>query len=199
MSEVLILDYETLSNRPYNTAVLSFAAIICDWADVRFDNIEGLRAKAFYQVFDTLEQLEKLGYESNAETLRWWSEQGESARKVFTDPNRVSVNEHLPAFTKYCVDSGLTQKTTTLIRAPHFDFPIIDNIAQKTGWPIPFNHWKVRDVRSIVDACCGTDNGYIPGFKEKIANLGLHEHDARDDCIKDLLITKIAMTGDYDI
>lgn len=196
MSDVLIFDYETLSNRPYNAAVVSFAAIICNWDEVSFENIEGLRNKAFYQVFDTVEQLTKLGYESNPETLRWWKDQSPAAQAVFSDPNRVSVSEHLPRFTEYCIANGLNQQTTTLIRAPHFDFPIIDNIAHKTGYPIPFNHWKVRDVRSIVDACLGTDRGYVPGFKQRLVGLGLNEHDPRDDCIKDLLQVKLALSGE---
>lgn len=196
MSQVLIFDYETLSNVPYNCAVVSFASICCDWADVRADNISGLRSRGFYQVFDTVEQVKELGYETNPETMRWWSEQSAAARMVFKDPNKVSVSRHLPDFTRYCIDSGMNQKTTILIRAPHFDFPIIDNIARKTGYPLPFNHWKVRDVRTIVDTALGTNNGYVPGFKDTIKDLGMHEHNALDDCIKDLLQVKLAMTGE---
>lgn len=200
--DFLIFDYETLSNRPLNAAVISLGAIIGNWEDVIIEDEEGsnenllmtianLHANAFYQTVKTKRQVEKYGLEVNQETVRWWSQQGDFAKAMLESKNKVEIEENCQAFVDWCISNGLTQKTVVYIRAPHFDFTIMDNIFQKIGLPIPFNTFKIRDVRSIIDAVYGTDNGYVPGFKDMLAGLGLHEHYAVHDTIKDLIQLKL--------
>lgn len=193
-ADFLIFDYETLSNNPRKAPIVSFGAIIGNWDEVSLDSIQALRDKAFYQTYKAKSQADEFGLLPNPETVRWWNSQGESAKALLNSKDKVDVKRHAPDFTQYCIDGGLTQKTVVIVRAPHFDVTIMENIFELTGYPIPYNVFKVRDVRSIVDARCDTDNGYVPGIRETFAPLGIIEHFAVDDCIKDLIQVKIAMT-----
>ena len=189
--ESLLLDYETLSNKPLSAPVISLGAIIGRWEDVNPDDIKGLEKNAFYCTIKAKRQVEQYGLKVSADTVRWWSEQGEFAKAMLESTDKVEVEDHCRLFTEWCIANGITQKTVTYIRAPHFDYTIMDNIFEKCGFPIPFNTWKIRDVRSIIDATFGTDNGYVPGFRETLVDLNLIEHFAIHDCIKDLLQLKI--------
>ena len=196
--DFLIFDYETLSNKPLSAPVISFGAIMGNWEDIHLDSreetlatIKRLESQSLYQTIKTKSQVEKYGLVVSAETVRWWSQQGDFAKQMLEDKDKISVEDHCQHFIDWCIERGLTQKTMVYIRAPHFDFTIMDNIFSKVGLPIPFNTFKIRDVRSIIDAVYGTTNGYIPNFKETLVDLNLHEHFAVHDAIKDLLQLKL--------
>ena len=197
--DFLIFDYETLSNRPLNAAVISLGAIIGNWEDINVEDDEELKmsianligAQSFYQTIKTRRQVEVYGLEIRQETVRWWSEQGEFAKQMLESKDKVEIEDNCKAFVDWCIENKLSQKTTVYIRAPHFDFTIMDNIFEKIGLPIPFNTFKIRDVRSVSDAVYGTSNGYVPGFKEMLTGLNLHEHYALHDCCKDLIQLKL--------
>ena len=196
--DFLIFDYETLSNKPLSAPVISFGAIIGNWEDIHLDSreevlatIKRLESQSLYQTIKTKSQVEKYGLVVNAETVRWWSQQGDFAKQMLEAKDKIDVEDHCQHFVDWCIARGLTQKTMVYIRAPHFDFTIMDNIFSKVGLPIPFNTFKVRDVRSIIDAVYGTTNGYIPNFKETLVDLDLHEHFAVHDAIKDLIQLKL--------
>lgn len=196
--DFLIFDYETLSNKPLTAPVISFGAIIGNWEDIRLDSreetlatIKRLESQSLYQTIKTKSQVEKYGLIVNTETVRWWSKQGDFAKQMLESKDKIDVEEHCQYFINWCIERGLTQKTMVFIRAPHFDFTIMENIFDKVGLPIPFNTFKIRDVRTAIDFIYGTDNGYIPGFKEMLTDLNLHEHYALHDAIKDLFQLKL--------
>lgn len=199
MSEVLIFDFETLSGNARNAVILSCAAIACDWDDVGSEKISKMRTSAWFEAYKTRSQVEKYGLETSKETLEWWSKQSDTARAVYDNAMKVPIEEFAPSFTSYCRTRKVTSDTTVLCRGTHFDFVILEHLYELLNQTLPFNHWKVRDVRSIIDARCESDNGYVPGFKKgKMIDFGLVGHDPVDDCIKDLLQVKFAMTGEWD-
>ena len=189
--DFLVLDYETLSNKPLSAPVISLGAIIGNWEDVAGDKIRELEEDAFYCTIKAKRQVEVYGLKVSAETVRWWSEQNEFAQDMLKSNDKVEVEDHCRMFVDWCISKGITQKTMTYVRAPQFDYTIMANIFDKCNVPIPFNEWKIRDVRSIIDATFGTDNGYVPGFRETLADKNLVEHYAVHDTIKDLLQLKL--------
>lgn len=202
MSEVLVVDFETISNRPRDAAIISIGAIACNWEDVpsgnfTLDDVKTLESKGLYLTFKTKRQIEVFGATFTEHTMDWWSKQSEEARAVFKCPNKVEIDQLPFLLNRYCEDTGVDKKTTVLIRAPHFDFTIIDFHYSNLNAQLPFNHWKVRDVRSIVDVCCETEDGYVPGFKDYMAKNGIVGHNALSDCVKDLIQVKMALTQDF--
>lgn len=189
--QFLVFDYETLSNNPLGAPVISLGAIIGNWEDVSYENIKALEKDAFYCTIKAKRQADVYGLIPNKETIRWWSEQNEFAQNMLKSDSKIEVEEHCKQFIDWCISKGLTQKTMTYIRAPQFDYTIMANVFAKCGFPIPFNEWKVRDVRSIIDATFGTENGYVPNFRETLEDHGLIEHFAVHDVIKDLLQLKL--------
>ena len=189
--DLLVFDYETMSNNALNAAVVSLGAVICNWEDIdvddALDTVERLEKDGFYCNIKLQGQYEKYGLECNPETIRWWSKQGDFAKEMLQSKDKVTVEQHCQMFIDFCISKGLTQKTAVYIRAPHFDFTIMQNVFERVGFPLPFNHFKVRDVRTAIDIVYGTDNGYVPGFREELPRLGLTEHYALHDCLKDLL------------
>jgi len=198
MADVLIFDFETLSGLARTAPIISMGAIACDWEEVSIANFENLMAKGYYRTFKSKRQIIEYGAKPSQSTLDWWAQQSDEAKKVFSDPNKIEIEELPTTFNFYCRDNDVTDKTTVLVRAPHFDFTILEFHYSNLGADIPFNHWKIRDVRSIVDACCGTENGYIPGFKAFMEKKGIVAHNALADCFKDLLQVKMAMTQNFD-
>jgi hypothetical protein len=183
--DFLFFDFETLSNKPLTAPIISMGAICGNWGD----SIKQLRDNGFYCNVRTEEQLE-LGLKPNKETLKWWLSQGPDAQKVIGAKDKITVQECLELFNSWCELSGINQNTKTWIRAPHFDMIIFENLQNKiygSSEHYPFNHWKVRDVRTAIDLLYGVDNGYAPNARDLIADAGLIEHNALDDCIKDYL------------
>lgn len=191
----LMFDYETLSSFPLNAAVISFGAIIGNWDEVDLEDIPGtvkyLENNAHYCTIKTKEQITEYGLAVSKDTVGWWSKQNDFAQQMLQSKDKVSISQHGNLFTQYCIDKGLDQNTITWVRAPQFDHTILENIFNKINIPIPYNTWKVRDVRTAIDIVFDVNNGYIPGFREMLNEYNLVEHYAVHDCIKDILQLKM--------
>lgn len=197
MSEVLIYDYETLSDKSRIATVVSLSVIACDWEDVNVSNINNLKENALKLHFGSKQQVTEFGSHISKETLAWWKTQSAEAQAALNNPDKMSITLLPELFSGYCKENNVTKDTLVLIRAPHFDHVITEfwyDTLEHT--PYPYSHWRIRDVRSIIDTAFGTDTGYIRGFKETVAEYGLIGHNSTDDCIRDLLQVKIALTDD---
>ena len=199
MCDVLVYDFETLNNKASQAVVVAFAAIACNWEDVSIGEYASMKQKAFYMTFKVKRQVEEYGLKTSDSTIDWWSKQSKEAQAVLRDPNKVEIDELPGAFAAYCKANGVNKNTTVLIRAPQFDATILENIYDKLGVDgFPYNFWKVRDTRSIIDTACGVDNGYVPMFKDAMERMGMTSHHAVDDCCKELLQVKMAIQGNYE-
>lgn len=184
--DFLIFDFETVSNIPAEAPIISMGAIAGNWGN----SVKELRYTGFYRVVSIKEQLE-LGLKPNAETIRWWSKQSQEAQEIFKAKNKVTVYQCFEDFHKWCLDIGVTDKTKTFIRAPHFDIVIYNNVMSKIHnshkFPIPYNHWKVRDIRTALDIMYDVNNGYAPNKEELMSEHNLISHNALEDCLRDYL------------
>lgn len=193
--DFLMFDYETLSSIPISAPVISFGAIIGNWEDIDTEDIEGtivrLNDKTLYHNISALEQIEKYGLRPTKETIEWWKKQDDFAQEMLKATDKVSIEDHCKIFREWCAEMELGSRTVVYVRAPQFDHTILENVHIKVGYPIPYNGWNVRDVRTAVDFSFGTYNGYIPGFREEMEKYDLVKHYAPHDVILDLIQLKM--------
>lgn len=184
--DFIIFDFESLSHIPEEAPILSMGAITGNWKD----SPEKLRKTGFYRAINTSNQL-KYGLKPSVETIKWWESQSESAKHIFSDPNKVDIEVALNEFDIWCKSNDVTHDTPVWIRAPHYDWTILSSlylkVLNKDAYHIPISHWKVRDVRTFCDVAYNVKNGYAPNRDQLFASVNIIEHHALDDCIKEYL------------
>ncbi len=181
----IIYDFETLGQQPKRSAVLSFA--MCSYNDDDFLVGEGLRYEDLidqckYIKFDVPDQVKNHGREIDSNTLDWWKQQGESARKVLKpspDDQPISV------FRSWIVknlkwDESSYEKVWS--RGNTFD-PIFLSELHADVFP----WWAIRDTRSYIDALLlgstDMDNRFVPAeYQDKFVH-----HDPRHDIVMDIM------------
>lgn len=183
----VILDFETLSNSPRTAPILSMGCISFNWGD----SVEDLKKTGFYRTCDIEEQL-ALGLKPTKSTIEWWQNQGEEARKVLFDKNKIPLSQLAKEFIDWTKTQGITRNTTVWVRGCYFDWPIYENLLRLTGNDLfnPLNSWAVRDIRTAIDVMYDIKPGqhsYAPNFEDLIEPYELTLHNSLDDCIKDYL------------
>lgn len=166
MSKCVIYDFETLSQDPLRGVVTSFAMLVFS-EDRYVDNpytYEELLDECKYIKFDVEEQVKKYHRKMSKETIDWWNEQGDEAKKqILPSKDDVSIDQ-LYQFITSNIDLSKIKKSYT--RGNTFDPIYLDFLMKTTGNPSPF-HWRtVRDTRSMIDGMSfGMDvsNGFMPG------------------------------------
>lgn len=158
MSDVMI-DIETLSNR-FDAPVISIGAV--------FFNLEtGETKQTFLARIDPNDAM-NFG-RANGETLRWWMEQGDDARR-----NAMSGQQTL----KSALDglSGFVRSDAMVWgNGPSFDMTVLEHAYARTGVAVPWKFWNVQCCRTIKRLATGL--GWAQPERQ-----GVH-HDALDDAV----------------
>jgi hypothetical protein len=187
LNNCLIFDFETLSQKPANGVVVSFAMI--NYSDQRFISMpyeyDELVEKAQFIKFNVADQVKSYNRKIEKSTLEWWDQQNEEAKKQLkpsgTDRsiadlyNFVVQNTHI-----HNLKRVYTRRNT-------FDPIFMSSIMEATGNPEPYDWWLVRDTISFIDGLTiGSDdirNNFIPdGLKDKFV-----AHDPRHDIAMDIM------------
>lgn len=186
MSECVIYDFETLSQDQCKGVVTSFA-MLC-FSEKRYTEdpytYDELLNMCKYIKFDVEEQVKFYGRKVSKETIQWWSEQGEEAKKqIRPSKNDVSIDQLYEFISKNC-DASKIKKSFT--RGNTFDPIFLDFLMKDTSSPSPF-HWRtVRDTRSTIEGMSfgmDLDNGFMPGdLVSKFV-----KHDPRHDIAMDVM------------
>ena len=182
--DFMIFDFETLSHDPSNCIVASFGAIAGKWSD----SVSHLRDTGFYRIIDIKDQLQ-YGRSTSESVLKWWKSQPPEVQSILHAKDKHLISDVLGDFSNWCQDQGVDSSTTVWIRAPHFDFVIIDNLYKqvlKTD-TLPFSHWKVRDTRTACDILYKARNGYAPNTQSVFDRESIIQHNALEDCLKEFL------------
>jgi len=178
-----IFDVETLGLKEH--------AVVTSLACVPF-TFEGdetypkLVSEGFFVKFKISEQL-KMGRQTTQSTLDFWKGQPQEAKvhSIIPSPNDVGLEEGLTKLTTWIKGRKYEWKKSYLwSRGNAFDFPKIEDLFDQVGMKVPFNTFRVRDVRTFIDILAGTDNGQyelqggVP--KEFVKHHALHDaaHDA---------------------
>jgi hypothetical protein len=151
-----MLDIETLGIEP--------GAAICSIGACTFD-VDGVGET--FEVSVDLESCQERGLMIDADTLQWWLEQDEAAREILTGgvPLATALSELRDFLETHAYDE-------LWANSPKFDMAHLEAAYEALDWPVPWEFFRLRDVRTITE---------LPGAVE-LEHEGT-EHDALDDAI----------------
>jgi hypothetical protein len=166
MNECVVYDFETLGQDQQDSVVISFAML--PFSEKRFIEqpyeYEELVDNCKYIKFDVEEQVSSFGRKINMETVKWWNEQGDAAKKQIRPSKDDKSITQLYDFIVNAVECSKVRKSYT--RGNTFDPMFLQYLMRDTGHPDPF-HWRtVRDTRSMIEGMSfgmKLDNGFTPG------------------------------------
>ena len=193
MADWLIFDFETLSDIPWDATVLSVAYIAGDWKSLSLDTDIDALLDSGEELFFKVKSQDAYGRKPSAGTIEWWKKQSQEAQdRVIKNTNKIELIELADKFDDYCKRMGVNKDTKVFLRGPDFDHTIMATLYKKFDRPVPYNHWNLRDVRTVLDVIVG--NAYIFKFKEyTAAKYNLIAHDALHDCVRDILQVGLAL------
>ena len=166
LNTAVIYDFETLSQDQIRGVVISFAML--PFSPSRFTNPElaytydELVSKAKFIKFNVEEQVKKYDRKIDKTTLEWWNEQGAEAKKQLKPgPDDKSISELYGFFVLHCP----VNLDTVYTRGNTFDPVFFQHIIDQTGYTRPYDWWKDRDTRSLIDGLSwgtGLKNSFMP-------------------------------------
>ena len=187
MNECVIYDFETLSQDQRRGVVTSFAII--SYSEKKFTEGEGytyeqLLDMCHYIKFDVEDQVKNFSRKISKETVDWWNEQGDEAKKQIR-PSALDVSiSTLHQFLVDRIDCKNLRKAYT--RGNTFDPMFLQYIFEDCGQVHPF-HWRTtRDTRSMIEGMSfgmDIDNDFMPGDLKEL----FVKHDPRHDIAMDVM------------
>lgn len=135
-----ILDLETGGTRP-GDAIFSIGAVCVD-----LDT--GDVTEFFYRVID-IASAEKHGL-LTVDTMLWWGKQTESARAEVFEKDKSVVVDLFDAVSDFATWYQTAECTTIWGNGATFDISMLEHFYLKFEIPRPWNHWDIRDVRTLV-------------------------------------------------
>jgi hypothetical protein len=155
----VMIDIETMGSQSLSS-IVSIGA-------VRFDLKTGEVGEKFYVNVD-LQSCIDAGLNINSDTLMWWLNQNEEARKKITEKGFT-----LPV-ALLSLSSCITKEDEVWGNSARFDLGILSDAYNAVKLPIPWDFRKERCVRTLVS--------FAPFIKDVEPNTGV-AHDALADCI----------------
>lgn len=156
----LLLDIETLGTDP-NAVVLSIACV--PFVLEVHTYFGELVPAGFYVKLDVQEQIKTHHRSIEDGVMKWWKKQPKDVFDAMVRPSSedMSIKEGLTLLNKFVsgIKSYHFNKSYVWSRGNNFDFPILKSLYQAAGIGLPYNDWRVRDVRTAIDIMAGTDNG----------------------------------------
>lgn len=187
LNNACVFDFETLSQEQTNGVVVSMAML--NFAESRFTS--DTMAYTFSELventhmikFDVQDQVKSYKRHINKDTLNWWMEQGNLAKKQLKpSSNDKSISELYNFFVLN--KSANVKKVYT--RGNTFDPIFLEYIMRQTGNPMPYDWWEVRDTRSTIEGLSWGStlkNSFIPeGCQEAFI-----AHDPKHDVAMDVM------------
>ena len=154
----IMIDLETMGNKSYS-AIVSIGA-------VKFDIKTGETGETFYRNVNLQSSLDA-GLQIDADTVLWWMNQNEEARKKLTE-GTVVLQQALEDFSKFS-----SKEYEIWGNSVRFDIGLLQNVYDKLNMPICWDFRKERCVRTLVS--------FAPEIKENTKFEGIM-HDALADC-----------------
>lgn len=156
----VVIDIETLGRKP-NSIILSIGAVGIDFRSYAMD-------KGIHVNIDP-EECEFYGLEREGETVRWWKNQSDVAKKRTMDPKtRITLKAALQALTDYIYarcGKGRTYEVYSC--GTDLDISILCNAYLAVGLTPPWPFWAVRDFRTLRE--------WFPMVNAPVKNTGCHD------------------------
>lgn len=160
-------DIETLGSRPYSS-VISIGA-------VGFNRHTGeIHDEGFHIVVSATDCAAK-GLRMDPDTVIWWMQQNDAARKVFSPGGGTTTDYALEALNKYLEEScNFSNSSGVWGNGSGFDINLLEDMYELSRPRCPWRFWQSRDVRTVVD---------IAALDKKAYRLEGTHHNALDDAI----------------
>ena len=138
----VMLDIETFSTQS-NACILTIGAIKFSRSSLE----EPLNTcNKFYRRINK-KSCDDVGLHTDPSTIEWWNSQNDDVKyEVFTDRDRVSLENCLIDFSKWFGKSRFIWGHGSV-----FDVTILENAYRACGMNPPWIFWNVRDTRTLYD------------------------------------------------
>ena len=178
----IVVDLETLGVNDANTTILSLAAVPFRFGEVT--PYSELLERGFYRKLNAIDQL-KRGRSKEQSTVEWWQKQSPEAQANGFTPSKedVTIDQALRELKQWVQSTDYDFKNSWIwCRGLDFDKPKLDKSYEFVGIDTPFNMWRWRDIRTMIDCLTGSMNGkYILENEPKEFILHHCLHDAAHD------------------
>lgn len=186
----LMFDIETLGVREH-TVVTTLACVPFTFEDeVSYTDLVN---KGFFAKFNIKEQIKTYKRTTDAPTIDWWKRQSDEAKfnSITPSDNDVTLLEGCTALRKWIKTTDYDfHNSFVWSRGSYFDFPKIEDLYRDLKENAPFNGFKIRDTRTLIDVLTGSlkgdytlENGAPKGF--------IHHHSLHDAALEVAKIKEI--------
>ncbi len=138
----LMIDLETMGNKP-NAPVVSIGAVF-------FEPSTGELGKEFYRVVSLKSSMDG-GAVPDPDTIIWWMQQNQEARKAICDKDAISISAALIKLNTFILDNTDIDKVQVWGNGATFDNVILRANYEREFLPCIWKFWNDRDVRTIVE------------------------------------------------
>ena len=194
------IDCETLGQPVGNSAVIDFSFIVVNTEKFVSDNPYTLDDISLVKKFklSVKDQVDNYGWMVYKDTVEFWESLPAAARKnIAPKSTDLTIKEFIEQLASYLNDFGKIDYWWS--RSNTFDPVILARIfdaeEKHQMFKQYFPHWKVRDIRTYIDAKLDfpKKNGFIPIDDENLWKQTFVEHDSAWDVLADVLrMQKIA-------
>ena len=183
----IIIDFETggyhLTGKVINVAFTHF-----DFTG-EVESFNDIIERTQYYKFN-YKAIDQKHFKFDETVIQWWLEQDKNLfKETFKNPEEgITLTEFKDIFTKY-IATHFDNDCNLWCRGTSFDMTILDRIYGEGNFPVAF--WRVRDIRSFIDAVnvmtnIPNNNGFyfsgsLNGFKDEYI-----AHDPIQDIAKDV-------------
>lgn len=178
----VMVDIETMG-RKRGCAILTIGACAFDY---KHDEI----GEEFYiNILPTSNT--EAGLDVDIETVLWWSQQEEEARKALVSDNAVSLAKALDLYRQFLVrvrENARPDRIQIWSNDPEFDSQILEGGYDAVNATVPWQFWENRSMRTII-ALAEEMTGKT--YKKLYPRGGTY-HNALDDCKYQIQLVKAA-------
>lgn len=175
----LNFDVETLGRRE-NTVILTIACVPFSFENEK--SYGDLVLGGFHVKLNLKEQISKYQRTFDPDTVQWWKEQSEEARKNSLDqsPDDVDFEDGLLMLKDFIKASGYNhEKSYVWCRGNYFDFPKLRDAYRQINQEPPYNEYLIRDTRTFIDILTGSARGGYE-LKQGTPKEFVHHHALHD-------------------
>lgn len=180
----LVFDTETLDLKE-SSVVATLGCVAFDFKQKQ--SFRDIVNNGFFVKFDIKEQIKEYKRTTNKDTIDWWRKQSQEAKDlaIFPSDHDRKLKDGLTELKTWIKNSGYDFKTSFVwSRGSYFDFPKIEDLYRNIGERAPFNTFKIRDTRTMIDVLTGSDDGHI-NLKNPDGFIHHHSlHDAAFEAVK---------------
>jgi hypothetical protein len=179
----IVIDVETLGL--YQDAiVLSLGAVGFQFDPDAHPNFDKLVSTGINIKFDIKDQM-RAGRAMTDSTVEWWKGQDEAAKAILRpSPEDRSMVDGLTEFADWVKNMKTYNYKESFVwsRGTYFDFPKVEHMYMQSNIPVPYNGWKIRDVRTFIDVLTGGSRGV---YNLQHAPTGFVAHNSLHDAAMD--------------